>query len=935
MTLKRAAAKGPGRTRKVRLTKLASCIRKTANTAGVPRKFLIDGKSFSTDEYIPEVSAKFTALIEKIKSLDALDMRDHGMRFKHFIFTDIREATYGAKALAGFMVAAGFDLRMGHAERTLVRKGKTVKTKKGSVALLTKEPVMNGCDGFAMLQSLPLWNNPLSVDTKKAILKMYNSRPDNVNGELLRIIILDSKFKEGIDLFDVKYVHLVQPALASSDLKQAVGRATRFCGQRGLRFIPRQGWPLQVYIYNTELPNRAPFELGDDQKVDAHELVLAKSGLDLALINLVKGLTILAISTAVDYDLNFKINNFDVQSAMLEVTDISDITDDMVAEVSQDGGGRKRLRAVYSVDELTPELLHKCGKRKSRFFPFKKSLMVSLAKQFGIKGPKTAKREWYCSQLQANPAYFNALMTTRPTPRAPPRAPPTPRAPPPSPMPSKSSRASPVDANDVLLYVRQLFPSPLPRPSPAASDALRTIDTSLPFNEFQTRIRALYDRFKWASPVIKSGCDAVAALGVGKPVSFTQTQDFVRHYLTPESPFKGLLAWHSVGTGKTCMAVAAATSQFEQAGYTILWVTRNSLMADVYKNIFGSVCSIPIIEHLAVGHKLPTDPIAQKRLLSRAWLAPISYRTFQNALEKQNELGRRLHALNPADPLRKTFLIMDEIHKLRDGDLGPAEAADFGVIQKFIHASYAKSGADSVRPLLMTATPITDSPGELFDIVNTLIPNASDRLVSFDAFREKYSDEAGVITTPGRDYFQGRVKGLISYLNREYDPSTFAQPIFHKVTVPIGEPSLPNMDDLVTKCLALPDELVSVAQDEYDIEANYAQAKALLPSNWSKVEQRLMLSDLAKKYRALKKTASTRKGSSATKAALACFRKTKKAYTKMARSSQVIGMSKCFGKVKTPPFYTSAAFKAAMAARLAGASNNSNIRSSTGAVIDD
>ena len=46
------------------------------------------------------------------------------------------------------------------------------------------------------------------------------------------------------------------------------------------------------------------------------------------------------------------------------------------------------------------------------------------------------------------------------------------------------------------------------------------------------------------------------------------------------------------------MAVAAATTHFEQAGYTILWVTRNALMADVYKNIFGAVCSIPIIEKL-------------------------------------------------------------------------------------------------------------------------------------------------------------------------------------------------------------------------------------------------------------------------------------------------------------------------------------------------
>ena len=194
------------------------------------------------------------------------------------------------------------------------RNGVLVETRKGAVRFLEKDPVAGGSNGFALLQSLPLWNNPLSVSTKKAILTCFNKRPENVNGELLRIILLDSKYKEGIDLFDVKYVHLVEPAIASSDLTQAVGRATRFCGQKGLHFIPKQGWPLQVYIYHTEVPNRAPFLLGDAQAVDAHELMLKHSGLDLALMNLTKELTILSITTAVDYDLNYKINNFDIFS---------------------------------------------------------------------------------------------------------------------------------------------------------------------------------------------------------------------------------------------------------------------------------------------------------------------------------------------------------------------------------------------------------------------------------------------------------------------------------------------------------------------------------------------------------------------------------------------------------------------------------------------
>ena len=70
----------------------------------------------------------------------------------------------------------------------------------------------------------------------------------------MRFIILDSGFKEGIDLFDVKYVHIFEPSLTVADLKQTIGRATRTCGQKGLNFEPNVGWPLFVYNYYIALP---------------------------------------------------------------------------------------------------------------------------------------------------------------------------------------------------------------------------------------------------------------------------------------------------------------------------------------------------------------------------------------------------------------------------------------------------------------------------------------------------------------------------------------------------------------------------------------------------------------------------------------------------------------------------------------------------------
>lgn len=674
--------------KKGRISKLAQCIRKTSNTLKLSRYAMPDSVSFDPKAISPTMSAKYTRLIQHIQELDAADMRKYGTRFKHFLFTDIRESAFGAKAIASFLKVAGFELRMGLLEKRMKRGGKEVVTKTGDTVYIEKPSVAGGCNGFAMLQSLPLWKNPLSVATKKKILTAFNSRPENSHGELLRIILLDSKFKEGIDLFDVKYVHLLEPAIAVSDLKQAVGRATRYCGQKGLPFTPRSGWPLQVFIYNTVLPRRAPFLLHDTEKsVGSHELMIEKSGLDIALLNVTQEITILAIQTAVDYELNYRINNFNIEEALLE------------------------------------------------------------------------------------------------------------------------------ESGAVEIGEKPLFPKRSP-------------------TDFDRKFR----KYEWTNPKVQNGCEALVEKG--KAVVFSKTQDFVRHYFTPEHPLKGLLAWHSVGTGKTCMAVAAATTRFEQAGYTILWVTRNALMSDVYKNVFDTVCSIPLMDRSGT---FPKELKKQKRLLSKAWLPPVSYRTFQNAMEQKNELGRLLYKRNAADPLRKVFLVIDEIHKLQDGTLSAAEAADFKTIQNFLFRSYEISGKDSVRPLIMTATPIADSPNELFEILNTLIPDADNRFPPLDEFRTRFTSGEGNITKEGRIFFEERAKGLISYLNREFDPSTFAQPKFQTISIPLLDPSLHDIDAFIDEYMKSVGLNSLIAEDikERDCDEELNERLVLLDGQITEVETQI------------------------------------------------------------------------------------------------
>jgi superfamily II DNA or RNA helicase len=695
--------------RGARLTRKAICLRKTSNTAKI-------AKSVPAD--LSYVSQKYLRLVDQIKTLDAEDMKKHGTKFKHYIFTDLRESAYGAKAIGLVLSNAGFDFRMKASPR-------------GGSLFVEADPVKKGCDGFAMLQSLPLWGKPHTLGTQRQIIETFNKRPDNIHGELLRIMVLDSKYKEGIDLYDVRYAHLMEPPLAESDLKQAVGRGTRSCGQKGLLFVPSVGWTLDVFVYATQLPSIPPFvKTPTKELIDAHTLMMSYSGIDLNLLKLITVISNLAIDTSVDYDLNKKINS--------------------PGKMIQKGGSRS---AIKQLEDWKESNTARCSTRKSNRFPFTTEHMREVAKILKLPIKVTANREEYCKFLSNSQSFLDELILTK----------------------GKS----------------------------------RVYKADMTFPAFQKQIRKVFGDLKWKKSAMKSRCGTSKKPYILKSrldalATYNNTQNFLRQYLRPDSPFKGLLAWHSVGTGKTCMAIATASSSFEQAGYRILWVTRFSLMADVWKNMFGisgnPICSAPVRDVIRRGESLPTDLVDQRKLISKGWNPPISYRMLQNALQKKNELGRSMYEENK-DPLYKTFLIIDEIHKLQDGDLNPAEAANFKIIQEYILKSYELSGENSVRPLFMSATPITKSPQDLIEILNTLIPDPKRRIPSWEDFRKYFITETAdgtfSINAEGTKLYQVRAKGLVSYLDQTGDATKFAQPSLHHITVPIKIPPVITSEDIV------------------------------------------------------------------------------------------------------------------------------------------
>ena len=276
--------------------------------------------------------------------------------------------------------------------------------------------------------------------------------------------------------------------------------------------------------------------------------------------------------------------------------------------------------------------------------------------------------------------------------------------------------------------------------------------------------------------------------GGSRVITLNPTQKFICTFFTPKSSYKGLLLWHSVGTGKTCTAIATASSSFDKEGYTILWVTRNTLKGDVTKNMFDDVCHAVLAERMKKeGLTIPDDTLKRNRLIGDNWIEPISYKTFSNLLTpgKHNKYLERLIERNgKTDVLRKTLIVIDEAHKLYGGDLKAAERPDMKVMERLLMKSYKTSGKDSARLLIMTATPFTDSPIELFQLINLCKSDESEKIpVDMTAFKSAYMGSDNYLSNTGVKKLADKMSGYISYLNREQDPTQFAQPIMIDVPV--------------------------------------------------------------------------------------------------------------------------------------------------------
>jgi hypothetical protein len=815
-------------------------------------------------------SRKVKALLDNIKKLDAADLAE-GKKFKHFIYSDQLNGC-GITMIAHALKDNGFKCVIVPRTRDSFSINVDVDSSYGKSS-----------DNFGMLftQSYMKTSGGLSTEQQKKQLEIFNS-DDNAYGEKIRIMLLESKFKEGIDLYDVKYCHVFEETMNKTDMTQVVGRGTRFCGQKNLNFVTGVGWELQVHTYHMVIPEelRTIYANNVFNYKTLQEMCQKYYNKAANETNLVNDINLLSHYMSVDYPLTKSLRLDNDLSEYKLPTDVEAESFDEILNKKYDpyvtakereeleklareearlrlleeekAREEARLREQKRIEEarIAAEERARIAEQRARVLAEAKRILVSsfsaassaafsLASSLGsslgslavdlasftankvlpsaakmasslasdlissatrkstqqikdepeteettepdfepeteepetVKQKRSVKRRSELKKLEpsfgfSNAKYYNQILQPRRRRK------------------DGSLYKTYVDPSINYLW-SYLFPKGKSVLTVKEEQKAR-VDTSkmTGHQKLHYGIDKRFGKMKW---MIENEPKCKKSDKKHKIAELSVSQNFLKHYFTPSLPFKGMLFWHSVGTGKTCLGVTIASASFEDEGYRVLWVTRKKLIPDVTKNIFGEyIChnrialNSNILRKNSVLNKTDDEVGSsdyQKKIFSdlkinsKTWsIEPITHKQFANLCggHPTQEIGKHFTKPKNGDIFYKTLIIMDEAHYLFSGKehyevITPQDRQN---IMDRLHYSYETSGNDSARLILMTATPITTQASEFFYFIN-LCKETTNQISD--------ADVASIKTQGWVNFIDNHLSGYVSYLNRQKDKSQFAQ----------------------------------------------------------------------------------------------------------------------------------------------------------------
>ena len=272
-------------------------------------------------------------------------------------------------------------------------------------------------------------------------------------------------------------------------------------------------------------------------------------------------------------------------------------------------------------------------------------------------------------------------------------------------------------------------------------------------------------------------------------------QQFVRNYLSFQTPYNSLLLYHGLGSGKTCSAIGIAEEMrdyIKQMGISqrIIIVASPNVQANFRLQLFDET-KLKLEDDLwtmksCIGNKLlkeinplnmrgvPREKVISqiKHLINSAYLF-LGYTEFANRIEKISNVSSDLIKDKEAaikQRLKQNFdnrlIIIDEVHNIRSTDDNKRKrtATEFKKLVK---------NADNLRLLFLSATPLYNTYKEIISLINLMNLNDGRSEIDIkDVFDSDGNFKVVDGVEVGKQLLERKATGYISFVRGD-NPYTF------------------------------------------------------------------------------------------------------------------------------------------------------------------
>jgi len=303
----------------------------------------------------------------------------------------------------------------------------------------------------------------------------------------------------------------------------------------------------------------------------------------------------------------------------------------------------------------------------------------------------------------------------------------------------------------------------------------------------EQRLNQLYKSFEENKQLLDDNSKKKQDVYILKP-----TQKLLRNFMSPYTPYRGLLIYHEMGVGKSCTAITIAESLksiITNSNNTKIYVIRpdeiirqvfdinvvkngNPLYQCTGDTYIQSETNIKLSEECSNGNNNSCDSLIKnvdkeikqyyEFIGSRSWANNVKKelimktKGIQNPIEKEEKERKIISKM-----FNNSVIIVDEAHELRDNNDDKDSKTVPPILNKVLEYS------TNLRLIFLTATPIYDKPQNIISIINYLLKNDNRKIMKESDIFDNNSN----LKDKGRHILENNTRGYISYLrgNNPYD----------------------------------------------------------------------------------------------------------------------------------------------------------------------